>query len=368
MPSEIGKPTRRARTRGRDPHALPDDARPSFVEAGRRRPQVLADRAARTWGRSGAAQAPALVVEWQPILSAAGAEMIRGGNGVLTLQGLRVDKTSIDMGRVLAGANAVGAGAPPARLPDFRVIGVNPSAGQIDALIAALVQVNYERLKKAGNAPGTMLLTLACWQAVMALVFHHESGVRGGASQFDGRPSGSVRYKTLYFGTQSQMPIFGPPHGYGIGQIDSPAATDDQVWSFVANVDAGVRLLIEAKAAGAYGQLSGHMPNPPDDRFRAVFQRQVVRAYNGGTEFRWENNAWVIRPSLQWAEAADHSKGPHPNLTYPNLVFAAGGPAGVVYYTSKAGAANVADGADTVFPWPITFDAGAFGPQTDQVP
>ena len=362
---------------GELPAALADEKRPPFIEADRRRPQVLVEKAQRQWGRSGGGAASCLVIEWQPILAKGDQELIRGGNGILTLNALSLNGAGINLGRVLGkAAAAVDAGAPVARLPDFRVIGANPSAAQVDLLVAALVKANYKRLQSAGASPGTMLLSLACWQAVMALIFKHESGVRGGASQFDARDSGSVRYKTLYFGTESRMPIFGPPHGYGIGQLDYPLSRGpdpDEVWSFVANMNTGVRVLIEEKAAAAYGQLSGNMPNPPDQRFRAVFQRQVVRAYNGGTEFQWgaKAGAWAIKPSLQWADSADHTKGPNANLPYPNQVFAAGAGSGVVYFTSPTGVPNTVDPnnlAGTIFPWPITFAAGDFGPLTDQVP
>ena len=349
---------------GELPGALPDESRPAFVEDGRRRPHVLLDRTMRAWGRSGGGQAPCLVVEWQPILAGAGGvEMVRGGNGKLTLEGLSLHGTSVSMGRVLSGARVVGAGAPPARVPDFRIVGVTPPVDQRNAMLDALVLATYTRLRLAGAAPGTVLLTVASWQAVMPLVATHESGGR----QFDTDLSRSLRYGGLYFGLEFKMPLFGPPHGYGIGQIDLPAATDDQVWSFLANADAGVRLLLGEKAAAAYNVLSAHKPGVPDDRFRAVLQRQAVRAYNGSTEFVWDAPAaaWKIRPGLgQWKNAADHGQGPHPNLTYPNLVMGTG----VVYYTSAAGAANVPDGENTVFNWPITFDAADFGPLVDQIP
>ena len=100
----------------------------------------------------------------------------------------------------------------------------------------------------------------------------------------------------------------------------------------------------------------------------------MVRAYNGGTEFQWDAKAgaWAIKPSLQWADSADHTKGPNANLPYPNQVFAAGAGSGVVYFTSPTGVPNTRrpqrSRGHHSFTWPITFAAGDFGPLTDQVP
>ena len=283
----------------------------------------------------------------------------------------------INLGRVLDKANAVAAGPPVARLPDFRVCGVNPSQPDMDVLVPAIVGANYMRLRAAGGSPGVMLLTLDCWRTTVKAIFDHESGVLGGASQFDGRKS-HVSTKAFnnkdFFGFEQYMPLFGPPHGYGVGQVDNAAySTDDTVWSFVANIDAAVRLLFADAAAPAYTALIAHpLPGQPDQRLRAMLQREAVRRYNGYTEFWWDAKAgdWKIRPTLQWADAAQTV--PHPNLPYPDQVFAetptkAG--SAVVYYTSANGNNKPAPaGGKNTFNWPITFGPADFGEGTDQVP
>ena len=163
------------------------------------------------------------------------------------------------------------------------------------------------------------------------------------------------------------MPLFGPPHGYGIGQLDlfgtPPAgATDEQVWSWVENLRAAVGIVLAEKAVAAWALISAHVPSPLDQFTRAVFQREVVRRYNGGREFTWTGTTWAIAPPWTWLDPADPGKGPNPNITYPNLVLGTG----VVYFRNAAGAANQPDGASTQFmyPPPVAFQAADYGPGT----
>jgi hypothetical protein len=151
------------------------------------------------------------------------------------------------------------------------------------------------------------------------------------------------------------MPIFGPPAGYGLGQLDNPAVNDDQVWSFVENMREAIRRLMVDKANAAYNALSGDFSNPQTRRDRAVYQREIVRRYNGGTEFRRNagDTDWEIRPSLaQWTNAGTPNQAPNPNLNYPNQVLGTS----IVYWTGA--------GATAVFPWPIAFPAAQYGPET----
>jgi hypothetical protein len=67
-----------------------------------------------------------------------------------------------------------------------------------------------------------------------------------------------------------------------------------------------------------------------------------------------------VEPTLRWLDPLTPSRGPHPNLLYPNQVLGTS----LVYYTSAAGTPNDPDGASTVFayPPPIPFTAAHFGP------
>ena len=86
------------------------------------------------------------------------------------------------------------------------------------------------------------------------------------------------------------MPIFGPPAGYGLGQLDSPPMTDDQAFSFMENTRGSVRLIMHSKANAARRFLAANLPTVPADIDRAAFRGEVVRRYNGGTEVRFRNN------------------------------------------------------------------------------
>jgi hypothetical protein len=148
------------------------------------------------------------------------------------------------------------------------------------------------------------------------------------------------------------MPLFGPPHGYGFGQLDDPPVDDKSAWSFLENIRRAIRQIFETYGLGAFNHIHGHMPAVPDQGIRAIYQRELVRRYNGGTEFRWNGHDWEIFPGLQkWADPHDHTRGANPRLLYPNLLGT-----NIVY--------SVGAGDHTVFPWPIAFTATNYGPGT----
>lgn len=345
-----------------------------FPVTGRRRPQVILSTAPiRTWGRRASAPAQAcFLVEFQPrIVDAAGAEIIRGGDGQLRLVSLSID--GVDCA---AGAVPAGQGEPMARLPRFRVKGTNPAPhADVVALIDRLVSDCYNA--NAAQAR-TQVLSLACWQTTARLIFQHENG---GDAQFETRPS-HVRRPILNgacYGCQLDMPLFGPPHGYGFGQLDfifHRGANEEEVWSFLENLRSAVRLIMEEKAGDAYQHLSPHFPPlaQQGQLHRAIYQREIVRRYNGGREFSWNGTAWVISPSLSQtvANTVDGSANatvPNPSLLYPNHVLP-----DVVYYTRTANGittANSGTGAPPgqpavvfAFPWPIQFLPAHYGPDT----
>jgi hypothetical protein len=335
---------------GAVPKALtPEPVALTFPVQNRRTASVQLDQA-RPWGRkAGATSRPSLVVGWQPAVAINGVEKIRGGDGLLSLTSVNIDGTAPDAGVLETGAAATGAAAT---LPRFRIPGTNPPhqphglSPDLTTLVNALVEEYY-------NAHATVasvnILDLAVWQGTLRPILGHE----GAGRHFDDRGVARRRYAGQYFGHEAMLPLFGPPHGYGTGQLDNPPATDDQVWSHVDNIRGSVALLMGAKASQAYGALSAHFAHPPARRDKAVFRREVVRQYNGGREFRWNAAAarFEINPSLaQWANPANHAEGPNPRLNYPNNVLGTG----VVYYNGA--------GAATTFPWPIAFAEADFGP------
>ena len=353
---------------------LPDAYQPApapvgFPVAGRRAPVVRTGQR-RSWGRhAGAVDCPTVVFEFQPaVTDGAGDEVIRGGDGLLEVDDVRLDGTPVDAGVVVGVGTPAPppAGAPLLALPTFRITGRNAPVADAEAVVRAVVADHVDRHQADAHIRP---LSRACWQETVLKIFRHESGNR--FRQFDdrgaGRRSFSRQSTTWYFGHEQEMPLFGPPHGYGIGQLDffsSPprGASDEEVWNWVENVRAAALVVLDEKAVAAWAVISQHVPSPLDRRHRAVFQREVVRRYNGGTEFTWTGTAWAIRPPFRWRDNADHSRGPHPNLLYPNRVL----DTSVVYYRSAAGNANEADGANTQFAWPpqIPLDAADFPAET----
>jgi hypothetical protein len=271
-------------------------------------------------------------------------------------------------------------GEPDMRLPIFRVRSRTDGAvsggdriprPQAETVINALV-ASYFNDPAHTHQPRVALLSLDCWKATARAIFDHENrGTRAYYRQYDERASGRYAWhrdipgnppsgSDFYFGNESGMPLFGPPHGYGFGQLDDAPANDDQVWSFVENIREAVRRIFEQYAAGAYQYLTTAMIsstptrldtaretvkrnsyppgaagtaqynaahataianaaaagqdflNLPGQRQRAVYQRELVRRYNGGREFKYEQAngqwQWLVHTSITSAD-----REPYPN-------------------------------------------------------
>ncbi len=298
-------------------------ARIAYPVAARRLPRLVVQGEQRAWGRqAGAPRRDSVIVEFQPRVEAGGSEAIRGGDGDLALQSLQIDGAAAPPGLEPDGGGAPVAPADvrPARVPTFRVRGTNPAAhAAVEQLIDALVR-QYHDAHAAEARIAT--LPLAVWQETVRLILAHENGNdRQFFDNASGRYAFASRGTTFYYGHEHRMPLFGPPHGYGFGQLDfvfGRAANDDEVWSFVENIQSAVRVVMEEKAAAAYHDMHGHFAAPVSRRDRAAYRREVVRRYNGGTEFHWNGADWEIQPGLaQWANAHDHTQGPNQRLRYP---------------------------------------------------
>ncbi|HEV8322220.1 MAG TPA: hypothetical protein VG389_11430 [Myxococcota bacterium] len=298
-----------------------------FPVANRRTPKVLVSGQTRPWGRqTGATAKPAVVVEFQPQLTIGGSEAVRGGDGRLELRALSIDGTPVPGGVLVTGAG----GAPPAadpvaRLPRFRVRGVNPAAADVNTLIDHLVRL---RIAAGGLPAHTGQLTLAEWQETMRRIafvesvqLHHYEH-RGPINQ--PVPIGQTTFRS---GHDPDMPICGLPHGYGYAQIDPPGG-DENVWSYIANLKRGFEVLL-TKANGANtrfttGAGATAFGALPATTRAAMYRRDAVRGYNGGHEFQFEirapdtTKAWWLHPTVSF------------NPQYTNTVlgthFPAGGP------------------------------------------
>ncbi len=325
-----------------------------FPLAGRRAPAVLFDKQKRKWGRhAGASEHESLVIEWQPkMVDDAGIEAVRGGDGMLSLDSLAI--AAVD---VLPPA----VDDPVVLLPRFRVQGVNPIA-DLNTTIELAVKEYYNAHR---GEPSVAALTLNTWIYTVKRILNHEAK----KTQFgfllehftshedkycykdppkNDHPYGATQY---YYGLEKHMPLFGPPHGYGMGQLDTPAVTDDGAWSFVGNIRGSVRLLMAEKANETYTLLSEHQEDTA--HWRACYQRNVIKQYNSGRhEFKWSGSAWKINPNQ-----AQTTKSGSANLEllYPNKVL--NDQTAVVYWTG----AN----ETPVFNWPITFVEANYGELPD---
>lgn len=142
-------------------------------------------------------------------------------------------------------------------------------------------------------------------------------------------PNTSTRIHTSnlggrFYGLEAGTPIFGPPNGYGVCQIDPPG-NDDRLWDYRENISEGLTRLINAAAAArarfAQGRHYAAVARPPradptaaigngngsaqsnmfnhvsardawnrianTQRGRAMIQRESIRAYGGGFEFTY---------------------------------------------------------------------------------
>jgi hypothetical protein len=343
-----------------------------FPVEGRRKAQVRLQGEKRRWGRqANGTVRDAIVVEWQPNIARrpgpdpvrdvakstkAGSgggdpyEVLRGGDGEILLRGLLIDgapvggepppkseggkgsPTKADDGagppdKVKAGA----ASSPVAALPVFRVRGKNlpvPKGEKKAPAVAEIVNSLVEEYFRAHKEEARIkVLSLARWQATVRAIIDHESG--GGSRHFDDRGAARRKYAKLYYGHERDMPLFGAPHGYGLGQLDNPPPESDQVWSFIANLRSVVELIMgngrDDKGRMAYSHLKDHLHHPATEREAAVYQRELVRCYNGGNEFVWEKGDWQIltRPTTQ--------------PKYPNQVFKDASPVTYVAVTVRDG-------------------------------
>lgn len=329
-------------------------ALPQFPVAGRRQPKVVLSGQARHWGRhAAAAPKDAVVIEFQlRIVDNGGVELVAGGNGSLECSVTSIDLLPVDAGLVpdSTGTLAVPPAADPhARLPTFRVAGRNlATAQERDGLVQALVDEYYDAHRTVNSVA---MLSQACWRTTAQRIFQHEAGL----NQFDSRATHrSVNdANNCYYGNEHDMPIFGWPHGYGMGQIDNfvdngatRGANTGEVWSFVENLRTAVRIIMEVKAQAAYAYLTGlHALNSGVQRDRAVYQREIVRRYNGGREFRWNGSDWEISPSQFLQGTA--------RLAYPNQVLG----------TNVAYSVTQPNGTVT-YPWPVAFAQADYGPDT----
>ncbi|HYQ27982.1 MAG TPA: hypothetical protein VER04_12210, partial [Polyangiaceae bacterium] len=296
----------------------------TFPEAGRRTPTVLVSDtgavASRAWDRHGVPAQPCSAVEWQPSFAVGGAQVTRGGNVQLSLDSLSIDSAPAPPGVEFPRPPLTATtptrhptSSPLTMLPRFRVFGINPAPADVNALVDLQTQTTLAA--NVATLTHLAFLSVAEWQAVMRNIVNHETAgrqyqIRSGPQAIVLGPRGNQR--TYSYAREQDMPIFGGPHGYGIGQLDPPNNAEE-IWNFQAAVQTCVNRLLIDKASGARSalNLSGLTRATISVRQRNMFVREAVRRYNGGTEFRFDATAgdFVIKP-----------RAPQALFTYPNQV------------------------------------------------
>ncbi|RYZ05741.1 MAG: hypothetical protein EOO73_18745 [Myxococcales bacterium] len=262
-----------------------------FPVTTRRAPQVRFDDQ-RPWGRLAGAQAIITTsVEFQPPITVNNDEVIRGGDAALAIQQLQLDNVAYRPGNDPQGTAFVAPANLDIKVPTVRLLGTTPNAAAVNALIDALVA---EFITANPTAARLGLLTLARWQNTVRLIINHESI---GMQHFETRGAARRTFGLVAFGHEQHQPLFGAPAGFGLGQLDNPPVSRDQMFDFLEGLRASVDLIMDAKARVAFNLVSPHTTTIAAATISAVFQRQMVRAYNGFSELRFRNGAFELFPT-----------------------------------------------------------------------
>jgi len=97
----------------------------------------------------------------------------------------------------------------------------------------------------------------------------------------------------------SGLPLFGPPNGFGVMQLDPPSTTS-QIWSWTVNVDGGIALFaVKKKDAQTYpGRVRAKFPAATDFTDDQL-KMETWQRYNGGGYWQWNDGA------AQWQEKSN---------------------------------------------------------------
>ncbi len=112
------------------------------------------------------------------------------------------------------------------------------------------------------------------------------------------------------------LPIWGAPHGYGLMQLDNPRATDQQVWNWNENIEAGIDLL-DAKYNRGLGFPS---------RLRNRAGRDKPLCFRNVTDFTTEEQIWKeafqrYNGNENWRWVPDDERDPNSNGHWEQIVY-----------------------------------------------
>lgn len=92
------------------------------------------------------------------------------------------------------------------------------------------------------------------------------------------------------------LPLFGPPNGFGIMQLDNPKPTARQLWDWKQNVGGGFALFKKknAEVNQHFKNLYKKYPDAPQLTAKQL-QLAIYQYYNGGFYWKWDDKAkkWV---------------------------------------------------------------------------
>src|SRR5574338_36313 len=94
--------------------------------------------------------------------------------------------------------------------------------------------------------------------------------------------------KTWWPYNEFDWPIYGSPNGYGVMQLDGPAATERQLWNWKENIEGG-KLLRDSKRNIAKQHLDEYGDYPPEYLTQSMFQ-----LFNGRHLYKWKEGKWEI--------------------------------------------------------------------------
>lgn len=101
------------------------------------------------------------------------------------------------------------------------------------------------------------------------------------------------------------LPLFGPPRGFGLMQLDTPQPTADEVWSWHDNAEAGMRLFREKERIARGAPARARRTHPDAAEFTAEeLKLETYQRYNGGAYWGWSDTLkrWVKVTRSRYAD------------------------------------------------------------------
>lgn len=133
-----------------------------------------------------------------------------------------------------------------------------------------------------------------------------KDSIRGVLGSTDAQVRAYLESRFRQFDSGGQ-PLWGPPNGFGVMQLDNPSPPALALWSWQANVETALQL-IDAKKKETrqhYQNLYNAYPKAPHLTAEQI-KLAEYRRYNGGWYWDWDNQnrKWVALPGEPYADNA----------------------------------------------------------------